>query len=136
MGLPVTARTLSAAPPRASPSSLVSTTPSKSTCLRNSSAALTASWPVMASTTRSTLCGVADAHQRAHELRVHVQAAGGVDDRHVTVVARVLDPVAGDVDGVKYARDHGDVAIIDTAGRLHVDEELMGELVRIRDAVK
>jgi signal recognition particle subunit SRP54 len=29
-----------------------------------------------------------------------------------------------------------DVLIVDTAGRLHVDEELMGELVRIRDAVK
>jgi signal recognition particle subunit SRP54 len=28
-----------------------------------------------------------------------------------------------------------DVLIIDTAGRLHVDEELMGELVRIREAV-
>jgi signal recognition particle subunit SRP54 len=28
------------------------------------------------------------------------------------------------------------VAIIDTAGRLHVDEELMAELVNIRDAVK
>jgi signal recognition particle subunit SRP54 len=29
-----------------------------------------------------------------------------------------------------------DVLIVDTAGRLHVDEELMGELVRIREAVK
>ena len=35
-----------------------------------------------------------------------------------------------------FAREHGDVAIIDTAGRLHVDEELMDELVRIRGAVK
>ncbi len=35
-----------------------------------------------------------------------------------------------------YARQHGDVAIIDTAGRLHIDEELMDELVRIRHAVK
>ena len=26
--------------------------------------------------------------------------------------------------------------IVDTSGRLHVDEELMDELVRIRDAVK
>src|SRR5674476_1416855 len=47
-----------------------------------------------------------------------------------------VDPVDIARDGVKYARDHGDVAIIDTAGRLHVDEELMSELVRIRDAVK
>ena len=47
-----------------------------------------------------------------------------------------VDPVDIARDGVAYARAHGDVAIIDTAGRLHVDEELTGELVRIRDAVK
>jgi signal recognition particle subunit SRP54 len=35
------------------------------------------------------------------------------------------------------AREDGkDVLIVDTSGRLHVDEELMDELVRIRDAVK
>ncbi|MGH2913005.1 MAG: signal recognition particle protein, partial [Solirubrobacteraceae bacterium] len=35
------------------------------------------------------------------------------------------------------ARSEGkDVLIVDTSGRLHVDEELMGELVDIRDAVK
>jgi signal recognition particle subunit SRP54 len=35
------------------------------------------------------------------------------------------------------AREDGkDVLIVDTSGRLHVDQELMGELVRIRDAVK
>ena len=39
-------------------------------------------------------------------------------------------------DGVAFARQHGDVAIIDTAGRLHVDEELMTELVNIAGAVK
>jgi signal recognition particle subunit SRP54 len=33
-------------------------------------------------------------------------------------------------------RDGKDVLIIDTSGRLHVDEELMAELVRIRAAVK
>jgi signal recognition particle subunit SRP54 len=47
-----------------------------------------------------------------------------------------VDPVDIARDGVAYARSHGDVAIIDTAGRLHVDEELMAELVNIRDAVK
>jgi signal recognition particle subunit SRP54 len=47
-----------------------------------------------------------------------------------------VDPVDIARDGVVYARLHGDVAIIDTAGRLHVDEELMDELVRIRDAVR
>src|SRR5699024_1882536 len=29
-----------------------------------------------------------------------------------------------------------DVLIVDTSGRLHIDEELMDELVRIRDTVK
>jgi signal recognition particle subunit SRP54 len=33
-------------------------------------------------------------------------------------------------------RDGKDVLVVDTSGRLHVDEELMAELVRIRDAVE
>jgi signal recognition particle subunit SRP54 len=47
-----------------------------------------------------------------------------------------VDPVQIATDGVEFARQKGDVAIIDTAGRLHVDDELMEELVRIRKAVK
>ncbi len=47
-----------------------------------------------------------------------------------------VDPVDIARDGVAYAREHGDVAIIDTAGRLHVDDELMDELARIRSTVK
>ena len=40
------------------------------------------------------------------------------------------------VEAVKYARDYGhDYLILDTAGRLHIDEELMGELIRITKAV-
>jgi signal recognition particle subunit SRP54 len=40
-------------------------------------------------------------------------------------------------DALEQARAQGrDVLIVDTAGRLHVDEELMDELVRVRDAVK
>ncbi|MEK6560657.1 MAG: signal recognition particle protein [Nitrospirota bacterium] len=40
-------------------------------------------------------------------------------------------------DGVEYARMYGhDVVILDTAGRLHIDDELMEELVRIKDIVK
>lgn len=35
---------------------------------------------------------------------------------------------------IAYAKDHGnDIVIIDTAGRLHIDEELMGEIKRIGD---
>ena len=45
------------------------------------------------------------------------------------------DPVAAARHGVDAARRDGlDVVILDTAGRLHVDEELMEELERIRDA--
>ena len=54
IGLPVTALTDSAAPPRASPSSLLMTTPSNCTASAKLSATLTASWPVIASTTSST----------------------------------------------------------------------------------
>ncbi len=39
-------------------------------------------------------------------------------------------------EALKYARDYGhDFMILDTAGRLHIDEELMKELERIKDAI-
>jgi len=47
-----------------------------------------------------------------------------------------VDPVDIAKQGVEFAREKGDVAIIDTAGRLHIDEELMHELVRMRKEVK
>jgi signal recognition particle subunit SRP54 len=47
------------------------------------------------------------------------------------------DPVEAARTGLTRATADGcDVALVDTAGRLHVDEELMDELVRVRDAVK
>src|SRR5665648_510078 len=47
------------------------------------------------------------------------------------------DPVDIAVNGVKWARETGrDVVIIDTAGRLHIDDRLMDELVQIRARVK
>jgi signal recognition particle subunit SRP54 len=47
------------------------------------------------------------------------------------------DPVDIAKHGVEWARAKGrDVLIIDTAGRLHIDEKLMDELVRIRHTVK
>ncbi len=46
------------------------------------------------------------------------------------------DPVAIAQNGVQYARQHGkDLVIIDTAGRLAVDEEMMDEIERIKNAV-
>ena len=46
------------------------------------------------------------------------------------------DPVKTAKEAVEYARYYGqDVLIIDTAGRLHVDEELMEELRRMKETV-
>jgi signal recognition particle subunit SRP54 len=47
------------------------------------------------------------------------------------------DPVEIAAWALERAREDGkDVLIVDTSGRLHVDEQLMAELVRIRDAVE
>jgi signal recognition particle subunit SRP54 len=47
------------------------------------------------------------------------------------------DPVAVVRHGLAQAEAEGrDVVILDTAGRLHVDEDLMDELVRVRDTAK
>lgn len=47
------------------------------------------------------------------------------------------DPVKTAQEAVEYARYYGrDVLIIDTAGRLHIDEALMDELARVKAAVK
>ena len=47
------------------------------------------------------------------------------------------DPVKIARQAVKHARDHGnDLVILDTAGRLHIDEELMNELKHIKSEVE
>ena len=47
------------------------------------------------------------------------------------------DPVKISKEAIKHAKDHGnDFVIIDTAGRLHIDEELMNELKRIKASVE
>jgi signal recognition particle subunit SRP54 len=47
------------------------------------------------------------------------------------------DPVAVSRDALAFATNHGhDVLLIDTAGRLHIDEELMGELQRLKAAIR
>jgi signal recognition particle subunit SRP54 len=47
------------------------------------------------------------------------------------------DPVQAAKDGIEQAKAQGrDVVIVDTAGRLQIDEELMEELGRVRDAAK
>ena len=48
-----------------------------------------------------------------------------------------IDPVKIATEAIDYARKHGnDIVFLDTAGRLHVDEELMDELKRIKAAVQ
>ena len=45
-----------------------------------------------------------------------------------------IDPVIIAKNALAYAKDYGhDVLIIDTAGRLHVDEALMDELKKIKE---
>jgi signal recognition particle subunit SRP54 len=47
------------------------------------------------------------------------------------------DPVRAATEGLERARKDGlDVVIVDTAGRLHIDDALMDELAQVRDAVK
>ena len=47
------------------------------------------------------------------------------------------DPVRIAKDGVRYAIDNlRDLVIVDTAGRLHVDDDMMAEAAAIRDAIK
>lgn len=48
-----------------------------------------------------------------------------------------VSPVTISKEAMKYAMKNGhDVVIIDTAGRLHIDEELMDELVQVKETVK
>ena len=46
------------------------------------------------------------------------------------------DPVKIAEKAIRHAKDYGhDIVILDTAGRLHIDEDLMGELERVKQAV-
>ena len=46
------------------------------------------------------------------------------------------DPVKIANAAIRHAKDYGnDIVILDTAGRLHIDEELMGELERVKSSV-
>jgi signal recognition particle subunit SRP54 len=65
-------------------------------------------------------------------VKVGAQAGADVYERGID-----YEPVEIAKWALERARHEGkDVLIVDTSGRLHVDEELMAELVRIRDAVK
>jgi signal recognition particle subunit SRP54 len=68
-----------------------------------------------------------------HQLRVLGEKIKGVG---IYALVDVHDPVRMCVQGVDEARSGGyEVVIIDTAGRLHIDNEMMDELKRIKGAV-
>jgi signal recognition particle subunit SRP54 len=73
----------------------------------------------------------------AVEQLVKVGAQAGAEVYHRDPSLPDQDPVEIAAWALEQARQNGkDVLIVDTSGRLHVDEELMAELVRIRDAVE
>jgi signal recognition particle subunit SRP54 len=73
----------------------------------------------------------------AVEQLVKIGAQAGAEVYYRSPPTPDLDPVEIAAWALQRAREEGkDVLIVDTSGRLHVDEELMAELVRIRDAVK
>ena len=63
---------------------------------------------------------------RALGAEIEVEVSSDGDDA-VTVAARGM---------AEASRIAADVVIVDTAGRLHVDEEMMREAVRVRDAIR
>lgn len=68
---------------------------------------------------------------------VKVGAQAGAEVYFRASPASDRDPVQIASWALERAREEGkDVLIVDTSGRLHVDEEMMAELVRVRNAVK
>ncbi len=65
-----------------------------------------------------------------------LQVVGGQVETPVFTMGEI-NPVEIAEEAVKHAKDHGnDVVILDTAGRLHIDEALMAELLGIKEAVE
>ena len=66
-----------------------------------------------------------------------LEVVGESVDVPVFTMGDKISPVVIAKEAMKHAMKHGnDVVIIDTAGRLHVDDELMEELVEIKKTVK
>ena len=65
-----------------------------------------------------------------------LKIVGETIDIPVFSLGSKLSPVEIAKAGVEHAKKHGhDMVFIDTAGRLHIDETLMGELVKIKESV-
>ena len=66
-----------------------------------------------------------------------LQVVGGNIDIPVFTIENCTDPVRIAKEALEHAKKHGhDMLFLDTAGRLHIDEELMGELVEIKEALE
>src|SRR5918995_249457 len=84
---------------------------------------------------RTVLLGAADTFRAAAEeqLEVWAQRAGA----EFVGAARGADPAAVAYDAVEATRSRGrDVAIVDTAGRLHTQSNLMEELAKVRRVIE
>ncbi|MCT4633794.1 MAG: signal recognition particle protein [Firmicutes bacterium] len=83
---------------------------------------------------RRPLLVACDVYRPAAIKQLHV--VGNSLDIPVFSMGDQVDPVEIAKQGVEHARKHGnDLVIIDTAGRLHIDEKLMGELENIKKEV-
>jgi len=83
---------------------------------------------------RSVLVGAADTFRAAAEEQLEIWAERSGAD--FVGAARGADPAAVAFDAVEAARARGkDVAIVDTAGRLHTQSNLMEELAKVRRVI-
>src|SRR6186997_2733171 len=84
---------------------------------------------------RSVLLGAADTWRAAAEEQLEIWADRAEAD--FVGAARGADPASVAFDAVEAARARGkDVAIVDTAGRLHTQTNLMDELTKIRRVIE
>lgn len=88
----------------------------------------------LGSRNRKVLLTAADVYRPA--AREQLKVLAGQIDTPVFTIEDTKDAVKIATDSLEYAKNHGlNTVIIDTAGRLHVDDELMDEVVRIKKAV-
>jgi fused signal recognition particle receptor len=84
---------------------------------------------------RTVLLGAADTWRAAAEEQLEIWA--GRAEADFVGAAQGADPAAVAFDAVEAARARGkDVAIVDTAGRLHTQSNLMEELAKIRRVIE
>lgn len=88
----------------------------------------------LGSRNRKVLLTAADVYRPA--AREQLKVLAGQINTPVFTIEDTKDAVKIATDSLEYAKNHGlNTVIIDTAGRLHVDDELMDEVVRIKKAV-